>query len=149
MISRFFRARRWVLGIGFSVLAAYSAALGYFLTREPSVEFDSIPTDPSASIADKDFLFGVATSAYQIEGGNTHSDWASFSPHAGVAVDHWNRVEEDLALIEALGANVYRFSLEWSRLEPREDEWDDVAWSHYAGEIERLKAASTGPSTTR
>lgn len=77
------------------------------------------------------FLFGVATSAYQIEGhaaggaGQTH--WDSFAATPGnvvraengaVACDHYHRFEEDLDLIRGLGADVYRFSTSWARVLP-------------------------------
>ncbi|MFW5655103.1 MAG: GH1 family beta-glucosidase [Roseicyclus sp.] len=77
------------------------------------------------------FLFGVATSAYQIEGhdfggaGLTH--WDSFAATPGNVVraetgaracDHYHRWEEDLDLIAALGADVYRFSTSWARVLP-------------------------------
>ena len=61
-----------------------------------------------------DFTFGVATSAYQVEGGieNDWSDWEAAGklkdPHArcGLAVDHWNRFDADVDLIERLGGTV-------------------------------------------
>jgi len=78
-----------------------------------------------------DFQFGVATSAYQIEGhgfggaGLTH--WDSFAATPGNvaraenglrACDHYNRLDEDLDLIAGLGADVYRFSTSWARVMP-------------------------------
>ncbi len=77
------------------------------------------------------FLFGVATSAYQIEGhqfggaGQTH--WDSFAATPGnvvraengdLACDHYHRWEADLDLIRDLGAEVYRFSTSWARVLP-------------------------------
>jgi beta-glucosidase len=77
------------------------------------------------------FLFGVATSAYQIEGhdfggaGPTHWDSFAATPgnvvraeDGGLACDHYHRWEEDLDLIAALGADVYRFSTSWARVLP-------------------------------
>ena len=78
-----------------------------------------------------EFLFGVATSAYQIEGhgqggaGLTH--WDSFAATPGnvagaedgrLACDHLNRLDEDLDLIAGLGADTYRFSTSWARVLP-------------------------------
>ncbi|MEM9318479.1 MAG: GH1 family beta-glucosidase [Pseudomonadota bacterium] len=77
------------------------------------------------------FLFGVATSAYQIEGhqqggaGLTH--WDSFAATPGnvvraengaLACDHLNRLDEDLDLIAGLGSDCYRFSTSWARVLP-------------------------------
>ncbi|MFC9492531.1 family 1 glycosylhydrolase, partial [Streptomyces hydrogenans] len=79
-----------------------------------------------------DFLWGAATAAYQIEGaaredGRTPSIWDTFSHtpgkvfegHTGdVAVDHYHRFREDVALMSELGLNAYRFSVSWSRVQP-------------------------------
>jgi len=77
------------------------------------------------------FLFGVATSAYQIEGhgfggaGLTHWDSFAATPgnvvraeHGQIACDHYHRWEEDLDLISGLGAEAYRFSTSWARVLP-------------------------------
>ena len=73
-----------------------------------------------------DFMWGTATSAYQTEGGGANTDWWRFE-HAkgstatepsGGACDSWHRYEEDLDLVQTLGLNAYRFSIEWARIEP-------------------------------
>lgn len=77
------------------------------------------------------FLFGVATSSYQIEGhrfgGAGQTQWDSFaatrgnvarSENGAVACDHYHRWPEDLDLIRGLGADVYRFSASWARVMP-------------------------------
>jgi beta-glucosidase len=78
------------------------------------------------------FLWGAATSAYQIEGspladGAGPSNWHRFShtpgriddgSNADVACDHYRRYEQDVALMTALGLTAYRFSLSWSRILP-------------------------------
>jgi len=80
----------------------------------------------------KDFLWGAATSAYQIEGsplegGASPSIWHRFSHTPGkirngdtgdVACDHYRRWREDVSLMRELGLNAYRFSISWSRLMP-------------------------------
>ncbi|XP_042502101.1 beta-glucosidase 18-like [Macadamia integrifolia] len=79
------------------------------------------------------FLFGTATSAYQIEGaylqGNKScSNWDIFThlqgtikdgSNADITVDHYNRYMEDVELIHSLGVNSHRFSISWSRVLPR------------------------------
>ncbi len=95
------------------------------------------------------FLWGAATSSHQIEGGNRHNDWWEWESQgnieggvrSGLAADHWNRFREDLRLASELGLNSYRFSIEWSRIEPEEGKWDDEAMSWYqelVTECERL-----------
>lgn len=77
------------------------------------------------------FLFGVATSAYQIEGhaagGAGQTQWDTFAATPGnvvraengaLACDHYHRLDEDLDLISGLGADVYRFSTSWARVQP-------------------------------
>ena len=79
----------------------------------------------------KNFYWGVATAAYQIEGGREDgkgdSVWDSFTRKQGaiargengdVACDHYHRWKEDVDLIAGLNANAYRFSLAWTRLFP-------------------------------
>jgi len=81
----------------------------------------------------EDFLWGTATSAYQIEGSPTadgagRSMWHRFSHTPGntwldqtgdVACDHYRRYKEDVAIMSELGANAYRFSIAWGRIYPR------------------------------
>lgn len=80
----------------------------------------------------KDFLWGAATAAYQIEGaaredGRGPSIWDQFShtpgktvngDHGDVACDHYHRMGEDLDWMAKLGLNAYRFSVSWSRVLP-------------------------------
>ncbi|WP_369214833.1 GH1 family beta-glucosidase [Streptomyces flavofungini] len=78
------------------------------------------------------FLWGTATSAYQIEGavredGRTPSIWDTFSHTPGrtdggdtgdVAVEHYHRYRDDVALMASLSLDAYRFSVSWSRVQP-------------------------------
>ena len=80
----------------------------------------------------KDFLWGVATSAYQIEGawnedGRGLSHWDTFARTPGktlngetgdVACDHYHRYPEDVALMSDLNIQAYRFSVSWTRILP-------------------------------
>ena len=81
----------------------------------------------------KGFVFGAATAAYQIEGawnvdGKGESIWDRFSHQPGViidastgdvACDHYNRLDEDISLMQALKLDAYRFSFAWSRILPK------------------------------
>jgi beta-glucosidase len=85
------------------------------------------------------FLWGTATAAHQVEGGNWNNDWWAWEHTPGTRVkeasgdacDHWHRYPEDIALLSDLGFGAYRFSLEWSRIEPEEDEWSRATLDHY------------------
>lgn len=86
-----------------------------------------------------DFVWGVATSAYQVEGGVLANDWVEWertpgsgcAEPAGSACDHWHRFRDDIALFAGLGFGSYRFSVEWSRVEPVEGQFDAAALDHY------------------
>jgi beta-glucosidase len=99
------------------------------------------------------FWWGVATSAHQVDGGTHQNDWARWAragrvPEAGRACDHWNRFAEDLDRFAALGLNAYRFSLEWSRLEPRPGVDDPEAWDHYRAVVEGCRRRGIEPLVT-
>ncbi|TKC98993.1 glycoside hydrolase family 1 protein [Polyangium fumosum] len=142
------------------------ARLGYAaLTRDPHPPpcvlgaEDALSSLRSALPAG--FLLGTATASHQIEGGldNDWTDWerGAFSggaPHikdhtvSGAACDSWNRIDEDIKLLRQLGANAYRFSVEWSRLEPTEGAWNEEAADRYLAWALALRAAGIEPMVT-
>ena len=100
---------------------------------------------------------GVATAATQIEGGHADTNWHRWAGTPGHikdgstparAADHWNRVEEDIALLAELGVKHYRMGLEWARVEPAPGEFDKAAIAHYADELTRLREAGITPLVT-
>ena len=103
-----------------------------------------------------DFVFGVATSAYQVEGGieNDWSDWEragkckEADARCGSSVEHWQRFFDDVPLINRLGATAYRLSIEWARVEPTRGTWDDAAWAGYRARLEALVKAGIRPVVT-
>jgi beta-glucosidase len=102
------------------------------------------------------FLWGVATSSHQIEGGNSANDWWAWElagniesgEVSGSATDHRNRFEEDLRNAASLGLNTYRFSIEWSRLEPFEGHWDQEAFDWYGRIISLCEQLGLMPMVT-
>ena len=92
----------------------------------------------------KGLILGAATAATQIEGGDENNNWARFCSEGKTAdkttcvraCDHYNRWREDIDLMASLGISVYRFGIEWSRIEPRRGEFDESALKHYRDEIE-------------
>ncbi|CAM9543351.1 unnamed protein product [Chrysoparadoxa australica] len=106
------------------------------------------------------FLWGVATAAHQVEGGCTNNNWSKWETTkrdpptiahgqvAGDACDHWNRYKEDVQLIKQLGCATYRFSIEWSKVEPQQGVFDETAISHYHDIIDCLIDAGVMPMVT-
>lgn len=85
------------------------------------------------------FLWGAATSAHQVEGGNEANDWWEWElaegsgcvEASGQACQHLTRYPDDIAMLGGLGLNCYRFSVEWSRIEPRPGEFSAHWMEHY------------------
>jgi beta-glucosidase len=109
------------------------------------------------------FLWGVATSAYQIEGaahedGRRDSIWDQFCRQRGAikdgssgehACDHYHRTGEDIALIEGLGVNAYRFSIAWPRLQPLgAGKWNEKGLEFYDRLIDGLLERGVAPHLT-
>src|SRR5262245_634517 len=109
-----------------------------------------MPTFPAG------FVWGTATAAHQVEGGNWNNDWWAWE-HApetqceepsGDACDHWFRYPGDLELLRELGFRAYRFSLEWSRIEPEDGEFSNAALDHYARVIAACRDRELLPVVT-
>ncbi len=64
---------------------------------------------------------------------------------SGRGVEHYRRYKEDFDLLEQLNLNAFRFGIEWSRLEPEEGKWDEVAIAHYRKYIAELRARHIEP----
>jgi beta-glucosidase len=102
------------------------------------------------------FEWGSATAAHQIEGGNWNNDWwqwehtpgSAASEPSGDACDSWNRWTDDVALARELGLTSYRFSIEWSRIEPEPGEWSPAAVDHYRALAQALLDAGIDPVVT-
>ncbi len=111
----------------------------------------------------KDFLWGAATAAYQVEGaynedGKGPSIWDIFSHQQGttyqdtngdVAVDHYHRFREDVALMAEMGLQSYRFSVSWPRLLPAgRGEVNEAGIKFYSDLIDELLAHNIEPMLT-
>ena len=85
------------------------------------------------------FLWGVATAGHQVEGNNVNSDiWlfehvqpTVFVERSGDACDHYHRYGEDIALVQELGFNTFRLSVEWARIEPAPGQFSTAELEHY------------------
>ncbi len=103
------------------------------------------------------FLWGAATSAHQVEGGNRLNDWWRFEQVPGNVHDghvsgdacrHYERFDEDFALAAADGHNAHRLSLEWSRIEPARGVWNANEVAHYHAVFAALKKHGLLPVVT-
>ena len=102
------------------------------------------------------FLVGAATAAHQVEGNNIHSDYwlmeqmphSDFAEPSLLAVDHYNRYEEDIKLLAEAGLKAYRFSIEWARIEPERGKYDEDAIDHYRKVIRCCRENGVEPIVT-
>lgn len=113
---------------------------------------DSSPSLPSLP---EEFLFGVATAdhqceAYQAENEDIRDIWEQrrHLTARGRATEFWNRYPEDIKLAQELGCNAFRFSLSWSRLEPKQGAFSEEAFAHYQQVIKTIRAAGMEPVVT-
>ena len=126
----------------------------------------------------KNFLWGAATSAHQVEGGNKN-DWSEWEKNnakklakkakdnyqswqkekfpemfdeknyiSGIACDHYHKFKEDFDLAKSLGHNAHRFSIEWSRIEPEEGKFNEKEIEHYKQVILALRERGVEPFVT-
>lgn len=105
----------------------------------------NISKKPAKLLFPAGFLWGVATSAYQVEGGNSNSDWWEWEKQgkadneSGRSCDYWNLYKKDHDLLEELGVNLFRSSLEWARIEPMDGVFSSEAIQHYREILQDLK----------
>jgi beta-glucosidase len=119
-------------------LTAAAGSLAPFALARPETLTTATYADKSKAFPDK-FLWGAATAGYQVEGNNTNADlWmlehltgSIFKEPSGDACDHYHRYPEDISMLADLGFNTYRFSLEWSRIEPEEGAFSFAELEHY------------------
>ena len=122
----------------------------------------SPPAEPGGGFPD-DFVWGVATSAFQIEGaatlhGKGDSIWDVFCRQPGaiadgsdgsVACDHLHRLEADLDLIASLGVGAYRFSVSWPRVQPLgSGAWNEAGLAFYERLVDGLRSRGIQPYLT-
>ena len=96
------------------------------------------------------FLWGAATAGQQIEGNNCsyhdHPKYAQKYAYGGVpyvmagkACNSYEMYEDDITLLKQMNLSIYRMSIEWSRIEPKENTFDLNALNHYLNILKRLK----------
>jgi len=101
-------------------------------------------------------LLGVSTASTQIEGGFVNSNWNDWYAKGRITDgtdpatgnDHWNKWQEDTALMETMGLQLYRFSVEWARLMPQPGTVDEDAVLRYRQELSALRQRNIRPLLT-
>lgn len=104
------------------------------------------------------FLWGTATAAYQVEGNNPNSNWWAWEQQpgkiangykSGLACDWWNgRWRDDFQRAAEGAQNAHRMSIEWSRIQPTPDRWDDAALNRYVEMVRGLSELNITPLIT-
>lgn len=127
---------------------ALALAASACLAAEPAPDGTAFPPG---------FLWGTATAAHQVEGGNDRNQWWDFEQvpgnikhgdKSGAACDHWNLYPQDLDLGRAIGMGAYRFSVEWSRIEAEDGTFDAAAIARYRAMAEACRARGIVPMVT-
>ncbi len=102
------------------------------------------------------FLFGTAVASYQVEGGIYNNDWTIWENKSNSvcvepcneACKHYEMLDQDIELLKELGIKAFRFSIEWSRVEPSEGNYDTDAINHYVEKAKKLIANNITPIIT-
>lgn len=139
-----------------TILAFYLLAGAILVKNVESYNSPATHTEEGQSVRlefPDDFLWGAATASYQIEGGNYNSNWWKFEKEgriqnndsAEIAADHYNRYDEDFALLEEFNLNGYRMSIEWSRIEPERGVFDPDEIEHYRKMLTSLNERGIKP----
>jgi len=125
---------------------------------------DVQPADDDAAAADDDtvmpyqfpddFLWGIATSAYQTEGNNIWSDFDVWNREGhgkdicGAADNSYELYERDADLAASLGVKVYRMGIEWGRIEPERDQINQSEIAHYRQVLQAIVSRGMQPMVT-
>ena len=104
------------------------------------------------------FLWGTATASHQVEGNNKNNNWWAWEQEpgriagggkSGLACDWWGgRWREDFDRAAQSGQNAHRLSVEWSRVQPSPDRWDEDALDHYREMVRGLVERDLTPLVT-
>jgi beta-glucosidase len=104
------------------------------------------------------FLWGTATASHQVEGNNTNNNWWAWEQEpgkirlghkSGLACDWWGgRWREDFDRAAEGGQNAHRLSIEWSRVQPAPDRWDENALDRYREMVRGLQERNMTPMVT-
>ena len=137
-----FKILAYALG---AILSLWAVTVFYLSSTHPDITWDWDSINTSDIHFPSSFAWGTATAAHQVEGNNSNNNWYQWekavdengisrihnNDSSAMAADHWNRYPEDILLMKDLGVSHYRFSIEWSRIEPQKGYYDLESLSHY------------------
>lgn len=133
--------------------ARFLALLAAALTL-PAVAVSPATATPAADPLGPDFEWGVATSGFQAEGPPPDSNWSRYiaagkthDPY-GSGPDFRHRYAEDIANAAAMGVDTFRFSVEWARVQPTPDSWDEAEFAYYDDVVRQIRAHGMRPMIT-
>ncbi len=144
------------------LVVLYAAGVWWFHDPDVASTLDWSSLKQDSLRFGQNFLWGTSTSAYQVEGSATNCNWSEFEKtldplgcprvargeRCGLAADHWNRYREDIRLLKDLHLNAFRFSVEWSKVEPQEGVFVDSVLDHYEHVVDELRANGIEPFLT-
>ena len=144
------------------LITIWAVPVLYFNFSYPETEWNWDNIDTQDIHFPESFAWGTATAAHQVEGNNTNNNWYQWENgvnennqpriHNGetssLASDHWNRYPDDIRLMNDLGVNHYRFSIEWSKIEPERGNFNVAAIRHYRDLCDSLLKSNITPVVT-
>ncbi len=94
----------------------------------------------------KSFIFGTAVASYQVEGGIYNNDWTHWENKnnsvcvepCGDACKHYEYLDDDIELLQELGIKAFRFSMEWSRIQPEKNVFNEDEIKYYVSKAKKL-----------
>ena len=143
-------------------MMAWIVPVIYFNLSFPETNWNWNKIDTQNIHFPNSFAWGTATAAHQVEGNNTNNNWYDWEHqldknnqpriHNGdksiLAADHWNRYPDDIKLMKDLGVNHYRFSIEWSKIEPQNGNYNVESIQHYRDLCDSLIKNNITPVVT-
>ena len=144
------------------LILLWATAVIYLTISYPDIEWNWDTINTSDIHFPSSFAWGTATAAHQVEGNNFNNNWHLWeesvddnnvsrihnNDKSGLAADHWFRYLDDIRLMKNLGVDHYRFSIEWSRIEPEKGVYDKDALEHYRRLCQALVDSNITPVVT-
>ena len=132
---------KYVIKLTILPLIVWFTIIAYLNLKHPDQQWNWDKIDTEKMFFPKNFIWGTSTAAHQVEGNNTNNNWYEWenslnqngkanihnNDKSGEAARHWDMYRDDISLMNELGVNAYRFSVEWSKIIPEEGLIDEKA----------------------